>query len=136
MLARLIPRTLGPKPEHVQKYARLLLLSIVDGYLGASDYLARYNALPGADEDSRVSLPSSAEYIRSRFGSLFPEQAARLTDDDARVAVEIWRKRGAPRRTTALPEKWRFFAGLMDRLGIGPIKPGSLKTEWLTRGNE
>jgi hypothetical protein len=46
--------------------------------------------------------------------------------------MDVWARRGGPRKNKAIPEKWVALADLMNVLELGPIKASSLEQQWLT----
>lgn len=56
--------------------------------------------------------------------------ASKISRADLEVAVAVWARHGRPRKTTALPEKWLFFAELMAKIGLGDVQPESLRADW------
>jgi len=67
---------------------------------------------------------------RSDDGVFVPELLANVPDKDLVMAVRIWTARGAPRRTTARPEKWPFLADLCACAGFGRVSAQGLQTDW------
>ena len=79
----------------------------------------------------RVEL-RAPEGIRILFGAQYPEYAVGLTDERLQIALDVWARRGGPRKNKNIPEKWVALADLMNVLDLGPIKPSSLEQQWQT----
>lgn len=70
--------------------------------------------------------------VRILFGAEYPEYAVGLTDERLHIALDVWVRRGGPRKNKTIPEKWVALADLMNVLDLGPIKATSLEQQWQT----
>lgn len=99
--------------------ARMFLLALIDSEVKRTN--------------GRIEL-REPEGMRLLFGAKYPEYAVGLTDERLQIALDVWARRGGPRKNKTIPEKWVALADLMNVLDLGPIKPSSLEQQWLTCG--
>jgi len=107
------------RDQDVRGAARMFLLALIDSEAKRTK--------------GRVEL-RDPEGIRILFGARYPEYAVGLTDERIQIALDVWGRRGGPRKNKTIPEKWVALADLMNVLDLGPIKPSSLEQQWLTCG--
>ncbi|MCK6532034.1 MAG: hypothetical protein L6Q84_03600 [Polyangiaceae bacterium] len=107
------------RDQDVRGAARMFLLALIDSEAKRTK--------------GRVELREPGG-IRILFGAQYPEYAVGLTDERLQIALDVWARRGGPRKNKTIPEKWVALADLMNVLDLGPIKPSSLEQQWLTCG--
>mgnify|MGYP003412968576 FL=1 len=117
VLAKLDQIFAAARDDDARGAARVLLLALIDA--------------ESRRTNGRVEL-RRFEGIRIIFAAQYPEYATDLTDARLQTALEVWARRGGPRKNKSVPEKWVALANLMNEIGLGPIKASSLAQQWLS----
>jgi len=129
----------GIDPEHL---ARVQLLDAINDAIFWAKGIERWRAIrrgeiaPKTPHDLETANffgvgegPVNVVAIaRRNLRNRCPEYAARLTDEDLRMAIEVWNKRGRPKAGSRLPNKWEYLQAMLERVGLPGIN--SLEQDW------
>lgn len=114
------------------RMARCRLLEAIDEAVQWERGMRRLSEDPSADADRRLKAANAQRMERLildvREAFPFPGYTDRLSDEDLRIAIEVWKNCGAPPKGKRLPNKWEYLRAMLDRAGLGGIK--TLEQDW------
>lgn len=114
------------------RMARCRLLEAIDEVVQWERGMLRLSEDPSVDADTRRRAANARRMeclildVRENFP--LPGHTDRLSDEDLRIAIEVWKNCGAPPKGKRLPNKWEYLRGMLDRAGLGGIK--TLEQDW------
>jgi len=115
------------------RFTRMAVLDAIEEAVAAAEKRAERERTKGAPY-----IPiETPEAVRERIWNALPYEVPRFKErcrlEDVGAAVEIWRARGTPRRTSASrptrPRKWEHLAKMLTEIGLD-VSAVRLEQEW------
>lgn len=88
------------------------------------------------EHTAQFSEAPNPQSVMTAFAYEYPEYGSRLTEEHVSRAMAVWVRRGGGRPNKRARSKWEEMAAIMHEIGLGPIGPKSLQSQWIHQYGE